>query len=323
MALVGPLLQLCVPSRVLAVLQGVDVSVHQGAINWTSVKNAGIDFAFTKATEGVDFIDSRFAQNMNGASAAGIPIGPYHFARPNSFNTNPLDAANEANDFVDAIAPYYATPGKFLRPVLDVEVLPGVANNKAFLSEWVRDFAAVVQARLGLEPIIYTNTNYAQTYLEADLASFDLWLARWTYNPNVLPTSSSTGIWSDWLFWQWSDNWTVSGISTAVDGNIFDGTENDLKRHIVGANTPGDYNGDFVVDAADYTVWRDSFGLGGNQPADGDGNGVVGGPDYELWKQAFGSPTRAAGGAAVPEPGAWLVACAALLTVALARRHEG
>lgn len=68
-----------------ALIEGIDVSHWQGNINWNSVKNDGVKFAFAKATEGVDFIDSKYVQNMNNASAAGVFIGPYHFARPDSF----------------------------------------------------------------------------------------------------------------------------------------------------------------------------------------------------------------------------------------------
>src|SRR5882672_1982748 len=76
---------------------GIDVSHFQGAIDWTSVKNAGTTFAFTKATEGVGFTDSTFVTNMSGAAGAGVIIGPYHLARPDSSNTDINDAANEAN----------------------------------------------------------------------------------------------------------------------------------------------------------------------------------------------------------------------------------
>lgn len=141
---------------------GIDVSVHQGAINWTNVKNAGIQFAYTKATEGVDFIDTRFVQNMTNAAAAGVYIGPYHYARPDSSSTNPLDPVNEANDFVDAIEPYYQIPGFTLRPVVDMEEfdIAGTTNLKAFISDWLRDFGAVVEQRLGFKPIVYASTSY-------------------------------------------------------------------------------------------------------------------------------------------------------------------
>ncbi len=69
--------------------------------------------------------------------------------------------------------------------------------------------------------------------------------------------------------------------------------------------TPGDYNGDGTVDAADYTVWRDSLGQSGiGLPADGSGNGTVDESDYQVWKANFGTSSATASSATVvPEPG--------------------
>ena len=63
-------------------MQGIDASRFQSTLNWATAKSQGIDFAFVKATEGVDFIDVSFVNHMNNAIAAGVLIGPYHFARP-------------------------------------------------------------------------------------------------------------------------------------------------------------------------------------------------------------------------------------------------
>lgn len=309
------------PAR--AELDGVDVSRWQGAINWTSVKNAGVDFAFAKATEGVDFVDIRYTQNMANARLAGVPIGPYHFARPDSFVSDPLDAANEANDFVDAIQPYYEQyPGAYLRPVLDVEVLPDVRNQRAFLSEWIRDFADVVEDRLGESIIIYANSYYAGNYFESDLAQYDLWLANWTYDPNNPPSSSAYGIWDEWAFWQWTDSWSVPGISGAVDGDVFAGDAADLAAFLVGGGLVGDYNGDGQVGAADYNVWRSSLGSTTLLDADGDGSGVVDAADYDLWRESYGdtAPRRRPAPVPVPEPVNLLLALAGV-GLAARRRH--
>ena len=278
------------------------------------MKNDGVEFGFVKATEGVDFIDNRFATNMTNARNAGVPIGPYHFARIDSFEgtlADPvkIDAVNEANDFVDAIEPYYtAYPGTYLRPVLDVETLPStaeintIAEQRQYTSDWIRDFNDVVQDRLGLDVIIYLNANYANNYMDAQIADFDLWLARWTYNTNNQPTQGNLGVWDDWEFWQWSDSESIGGESP-VDANLFQGTTNDLQAFIVGPpELQGDYNGDGVVDAADYTVWRDSFlSIGSDLPADGDGDGFVGNSDYDLWAANFGESDLSTS-TAVPEP---------------------
>jgi GH25 family lysozyme M1 (1,4-beta-N-acetylmuramidase) len=241
-------------------IPGIDVSNHQGSINWTSVKNAGIKFAFCKATEGVDFVDARFTQNIVNANAVGIPIGPYHFGRPDSAENNPNDAIDEANDFVDAIAPYYAQPGIRLRPVLDVERIPTpgefTGTTKAYLSEWIRDFVGVVVNRLGFEPLIYANTNYASTYFETNLNQYDLWLANYNYAPPSEPPTSAYGIWSDWAFWQYSATGSVSGISGNVDLNVFEGTIDELYDFVAVPQTPlADFDNDGDVDGQDFLRW--------------------------------------------------------------------
>jgi lysozyme len=313
-----------------AFIEGIDVSHWQGNINWNSVKSDGVEFAYAKATEGVDFIDSKYVQNMNNARAAGVLIGPYHFARPDSFENNPLDAANEANDFVDAIEPYYQTPGKFLRPVLDVERLPDVGDipagttQKAFLSEWIRDFIAVVESRLGFAPLIYANSSYANNYLEPDLAQYDLWIARWTHSPSITPTPSNLGIWNDWEFWQWTDSWGVAGIAGNVDGDLFDGSMQDLMQFVVGADSTSDFDDDGDRDGADFLVWQRGLGIShGANPVDGDANwdGAVDTADLAVWQQQVGTVSSLAAIQAVPEPATWLLSFGLLLLVK-GRRSE-
>lgn len=311
-------------------LLGVDVSTFQGTVNWNSMKSAGVEFGFAKATEGVDFTDTRFVQNMNGARAAGVPIGPYHYGRPDSFEgtlADPvkIDAINEANDFVDAIEPFYNDyPGAYLRPVLDVEELPStaeintVSEQRSYLSDWINDFASVVVDRLGVEPIIYLNANYANNYVDSTIADYDLWIARWTYNTNNRPTNANLGAWDDWDFWQWSDSESIGGESP-VDANLFRGTVNDLQAFVVGGPTTvaGDFNSDGLVNAADYTVWRDSYlTYDPGNPADANGNNFIGLGDRQIWADNYGAVAAAA--TAVPEPST-AVLLGTLLTLAAGR----
>jgi len=77
---------------------------------------------------------------------------------------------------------------------------------------------------------------------------------------------------------------------------------------VLEAMLAGDYSGNGVVDAADYTVWRDSLGQAGSDlPADGTGDGFVYRVDYDYWKTRFGDSAGGSGGAAVPEPGTWVI----------------
>jgi lysozyme len=300
-------------------LDGIDVSHWQGTINWKSVKNGGIKFAFTKATEGVDFVDSRFHANMQGARAEGLPIGPYHFCRLDSFATNPLDPVNEANDFLEAILPYYRT-GLHLPPVADVERFPPFGSNaeaQAFTSNWVQQFSNTVYNALGVRPIVYQSLSKANTYYTPAVAStHELWLAWWRGTGTTQPPQpSNTPLWGAWQFWQWSDGSDavaqaspVPGISGNVDRNVFDGTIAELESLLVGNDgaIPGDYNRDDRVDAADYVVWRKTMGqtVPLYSGADGNGNARIDSGDYTVWQTNMGGTAGAGGGSApaVPEP---------------------
>jgi lysozyme len=236
----------------------MDVYSGVGAVNWTSVKNGGYSFAFVKATEGVGFIDSRFATNMAGANSASVYVGPYHFCRIDSYNGVPftsynggsfpvgsdpwLDATSEATAFVNAIKPYYYQPGNtfYLPPVADVERYPNFGSsslNRSFISNWVQLFSDTVDSALGLRPIIYASESSANTNFTSSIASqHKLWIAWWkgtgTTNP---PVQSDTPNWPAWYFWQWSDGTDsiaqanqVPGTLVSVDRDVFYGTPQQL-----------------------------------------------------------------------------------------------
>jgi lysozyme len=269
-------------------LSGMDVSVYQKKIDWKTVQAAGIKFAFTKATEGNAFVDSRFKENMAGAAAVGIPIGPYHFARPDNDRDNPQDAADEANHFVDTIESYYNGPALVIRPVIDVEKLPGFdkpAKNKAFLSQWIHQFAATVNKRLGFNPIIYANSNYAKNYFEKDVSQYELWLANWTLDSDKPPAKSQNGIWDKWHFWQYTSHGAVDGIRGRVYRDVFEGTMLELAQFVPNFH-PGDYDGNGRVDDRDKAVWRKMKGQTVNPGtgADGDLSGTVDDADLAVWK---------------------------------------
>jgi len=331
-------LLLCPATARAQFVQGIDVSRWQGDINWTSVKNAGITFAFTKATEGVDFVDIKYHQNMQGARNAGVLIGPYHFCRVDSKNGVPFtsydgspfvpgtapydDAVSEANDFLEAILPYYRT-GQHLPPVADVERLPNfptVALERTFISNWVQLFSDTVRDSLGVRPIIYRSRSGANTYYTPSVAAeHELWLAWWRGTGTTQPPAQGdTPLWDPWLFWQWTDSWSAGGINP-VDGDVFGGTMDELTSLLVGNDgANGDFNRDGMVDAADYVVWRRSRGQ--TVPlfsgADGNGNSRIDDADYAIWRSSFGT-TSGGGAEAVPEPGSLVLVLAGVFLATL------
>jgi lysozyme len=214
---------------------GFDVSHYEGTITpaeWQQAKASGTVFAFTKATEGLSssLNDATLVPNMSNGKAAGFLMGCYHFGRPET-NTGTAGAQAEADHFI-AVAGSYMTGG-YLRPVLDLES-GGSSNSsaKTALSSWVNDFMNRVQSVKGVEPMIYTNTNYAANYLTSAVAARTLWVANWPVNPDPQTGNPGIGVFNAWAFWQYSDSGTVPGIGT-TDVDVFHGTLAQLQTYVI------------------------------------------------------------------------------------------
>jgi lysozyme len=182
-----------------ALLPGIDVSHFQGEGDWRAVAAAGVRFAFIKATEGLDDVDPRFAQNWQQSRAAGLLRGAYHFLHPN------LDAKQQAAHFLSVVS----LDDDALPPALDVEVTNGVDPGAltACIETWLR----TVGAAWGCKPVVYTDPSFWRENVGADLAAYPLWLACYAETPEVPPS------WQNWTFWQHSQGGSVTGIAGAVD----------------------------------------------------------------------------------------------------------
>lgn len=119
---------------------------------------------------------------------------------------------------------------------------------------------------------------------------------------------------------------TLAGELPALNGGlaweIVYGTH-DVVLSVVEASVNGDYNRDGNVDAADYVVWRKTFGqMGSGLPADGDSDDEIGSGDYDVWQRDFGASAGSGAAGAVPEPAALtlLATCLILLSRRAARR---
>ncbi|MDB5284976.1 MAG: glycoside hydrolase family 25 [Bacteroidota bacterium] len=218
---------------------GVDVSHYDsdppyGTINWVQAKTAGKTFAFCKATEGVTYTDPSFVTNISGGNIAGVVMGAYHFARPET-NT----AINEANYFLSKASSYIGAG--YLPPVLDLEDPSGTPLSSFFTSNaltmWVQDWMSTVENATGVAPVIYTNGTYA-SYLNSSLNTYGLWTADPDGSATAAPNAAHLGVWTTWLFKQYSWTGTVSGIggnsSAQVDLDVYHGNTNSFDTLIGG-----------------------------------------------------------------------------------------
>ena len=189
-------------------IHGIDVSKHQGEIDWKLVKTmrakgVRLQFVFAKATEGATLTDRRFAENWSALKQQRLARGAYHFFRP-SENAH-LQAAN----FIKTVPMQVGD----LPPVLDVEVR-GIVSKKKF-EERVTVWLADIEKFYGIEPIVYSNKDFYLKHLQTVCKNKPVWIAH--YYEEDLSLSRN------WLFWQHSDRGTVNGVDERVDFNVFSG----------------------------------------------------------------------------------------------------
>jgi lysozyme len=202
-------------------LPGVDVSRYQPKIDWGALAGSGIQFCFIKATEGAHDVDALFQRHWEGAAAAGLMRGAYHFFRPQ------IPVSIQADLFVRTLG--QLQPGD-LRPALDLEGTAGWVDiapaNRAPLALQMLE---AIEDRLRVAPIVYMSPWFATDMLLSTpaLARFPIWIAQYTQGqtPNVPKP------WTAWTFWQHSQGGRVPGISSGlVDLDRFQGSIEDLQN---------------------------------------------------------------------------------------------
>jgi lysozyme len=204
-------------------VQGIDVSSHQGDIDWHAVKRAGITFAYLKTTEGGDYADKKFFEYWKEAKEAGVRRGAYHFM----YWCRPADQqalffmVNIPND-ADALPPVLDLEWNFESPSCGIE-LP-----RAKAIPMIKTLLEAMEARTGKRPIIYTDAGFYQDILAGGaFADYPFWLrATGTAPEKIYPGRA-------WTFWQFSATGRIPGIRGDVDRNTFNGTADEWTRWLI------------------------------------------------------------------------------------------
>ena len=181
---------------------GVDVSRHQGTIDWPAVAADDVDFAYIKASEGGDLVDTRFAENWKGANAAGLQRGAYHYftlCRP---------GRDQGENFLRTV-PYdpHALP-----PAVDLEIAGNCSQrpSAAAVARELRDFVNTVEAGTGRKLVLYVGDDFERRYPVALRPGRRIWARRMHRRP------LSDG----WWLWQFSGTSRVDGVHGHVDLNV-------------------------------------------------------------------------------------------------------
>ncbi|PKV52909.1 lysozyme [Aquimarina sp. MAR_2010_214] len=194
-------------------ISGMDVSHFQGDIKWNDIKKDNVNYVYIKASEGADFIDPKFKSNRAAAKSKCIYRGAYHFYQTSD------DPKIQVQNFISAVG--QLEPGD-LPPVLDLEKL-GI-NAPITIKEYQENtllWLQMVEKKLGVSPIIYTNLFFGIKYLDhPDFSKYKLWIAEYTKEKPKLPETWKN---KGWTFWQRTDLKKLEGIKGKVDYDIFNG----------------------------------------------------------------------------------------------------
>ncbi|MBR5673651.1 MAG: hypothetical protein IKW97_04560 [Muribaculaceae bacterium] len=202
-------------------IAGIDVSKHNGDIDFEQVRDDDYQFVFIKASEGMTYRDDAFDRNYRGAREAGLKVGAYHFFRKNR------TGREQADNFLGAIQ------GKeFDLPlVIDLEDDwgNGATVNRKQALERVMDMIEILTGK-GYQVMIYTNLDGYNKYYKDMLGDHDLWLCSFT-SPDQLTSMPH-------CIQQISHEGGVLGVKGKVDINVYRGSKSEWNRYLDNVKHP-------------------------------------------------------------------------------------
>ncbi|WP_252222412.1 MULTISPECIES: GH25 family lysozyme [unclassified Clostridium] len=237
-------------------MNGIDVSNHNGDIDFNKVKEDNIEVVYIKATEGTTYKDSYLNKNYTGAKKAGLKTGFYHFLVGSS------EPETQAENFYNNIK----DKENDLKPCLDIETTN--FNVMDYALRFIKRFENLCKLPL----CIYTAPYFANENLDSRLDKYSCWIAHYG-----VETPMETNIWKDsYAGHQFTETGRINGISTNVDINTFTEdifTNNKTTGYVVTQYLPNGYNGDGSFNGVDFNYVL-SYMKGIRCYARGDSKGV-------------------------------------------------
>jgi len=196
-------------------VRGVDLSHHQGSIDWTLLERRQARFAYIKASEGATFRDPGFRANWESALAAGVVPGAYHYF------TLCKSGAEQAVNFVSAAG---WTKSQGLPPAIDLE-FGGNCPRRPPVGELVSElqsFLRAVERVWGCVPVLYVTQDFHNRYTANRFGSHPVWVRDIFRSPRL-----ESG--RDWRLWQFANRGRLAGVPGFVDLNVFNGSIADFE----------------------------------------------------------------------------------------------
>lgn len=193
-------------------LKGIDVSEHQGRINWEKVKNNGIQFAILRAGYGKNHIDRQFIRNIKECNRLGIPVGVYWF----SYAYTVEMAKQEAKYVLEAIKPYrveYPVFADIEYDTFNYAEKSGIDISKRLATDMVKAFCSEIEGA-GYWAGNYANPDFINNkFYQDELKRYSLWLAWYGATENQAKKYGCQ-------MWQHSEDGSIPGIGgSSVDMN--------------------------------------------------------------------------------------------------------
>lgn len=184
-------------------VMGIDVSSHNGTINYEAARRDGVEFVWIKASEGVSFRDKNFHVNHEKSGKAGLKRGAYHFFRFDK------DGVEQALNILEAVGDRRLEMGV----AIDIESSgnpAGIGDN--LIKERLSSMVDYLNLR-GLAPTLYCNKKDYYRLMKDSFPGHSLWIC----------ALSGDQVASEWNFWQYTHTGKVKGIRGNVDINVFGG----------------------------------------------------------------------------------------------------
>ncbi|MDO4282749.1 MAG: GH25 family lysozyme [Clostridia bacterium] len=188
------------------IYNGIDVSEFQGYIDYSRVREAGIEVVYIRSSEGTSFVDPYFRMNYDNAKANGLKVGFYHYVTSRSIE----EAIVEADFFVSVIEG--TSPDCKL--AMDFEYFNGLNNDE--INQIAETFLSRVKEVSGKDVVIYSDAYNAEATFEESLAIYPIWVADY-----FVDEPASNGKWEYWVGFQYSDVGSIDGINGNVDLDKF------------------------------------------------------------------------------------------------------
>ena len=191
-------------------VMGIDISKHNGNIDWNAVKNSGVQYVILRcgyrgSASGVLVEDQKFKSNIQGATAAGLKVGIYFFSQA----VNEVEAVEEASMTLSLIKKYRITYPVYI----DVESANGRADgiSKEARTSVINAFCQTIR-NSGYTPGLYANKNWLTEKINTGaLGGCKIWLAQYV----AAPTYGGR-----YEMWQYSSRGAIAGIKGNVDLNV-------------------------------------------------------------------------------------------------------